>query len=103
LSKVIDCPSTTVGIVPCAPRSPREYSKLPIEMSVAIGPEPAFSAFWNALVGAPPWLSFSGRCPWVSTPFWSTAPVKGSVPPGPSYIHTTPSPIDSYHDARFVS
>ena len=29
--------------------------------------------------------------------------VNGSFPPGPSYIHTTPIPIDSYHDARDVS
>src|SRR5215831_1528019 len=50
-----------------------------------------------------PWLLFSGRWPWVRTPGWSTFVVNGSRPPGPSYIHTTPRPIDSYQDARVVS
>src|SRR4051794_25742354 len=103
LSNVIVWPSVTVGIFPLAARSPAPYSKLPIGTVDASGPDAALRV-WKNMVGAfPPWLSFSARCPWVSTPFWSMVPVNGSVPPAPSAAHTTPRPIDSYHDARFVS
>src|ERR1700712_5193538 len=103
LSKVIVWPSVTVGTLPLAARSPTPYSKLPIGTVVASGPDAASRASANVVVALPPWLWFSGRGPWVSTPFWSTGPENGSLPPGPSYIHTTPRPIDSYHDARCVS
>src|SRR3954452_14979657 len=103
LSNVMLWPSVTVGTFPLAVRSPAPYSKLPIGIVVASGPDAASLASANCVEGWPPWLSFSGRCPCVSTPFWSIVFENGSLPPGPSYIHTTPNPIDSYHDARFVS
>src|SRR3954447_20050099 len=68
------------------------------------GSDGALVKSWkSASAGWPPWLSFSGRCPWVSIPGSSTDPVVGSVPAGPplaaSAIQTTMMPIDSYHEA----
>ena len=56
--------------------------------------------------GAPPWLSFSGRCPWVVWPGWSTGVVNGSGASSDgaaAAIQTTMIPIDSYQLARVVS
>src|SRR5690348_3031763 len=52
---------------------------------------------------APPWLSFSGRWPWVRWPPCATSVVNGLGPSVPSAAHTTMVPMDSYHDARAES
>jgi hypothetical protein len=61
----------------------------------------------NLSVALPPWLSFSGRWPWVSTGVSaSTRVANGSLPFSAgvaSVIHTIEMPIDSYHEARLVS
>src|SRR6266403_2138423 len=52
----------------------------------------------------PPWLSFSGRWPWVRTPLTATLVLNGSLPPAErAVIATGMMPIDSYHDARCVA
>src|SRR5262249_25848466 len=46
--------------------------------------------------GPPPWLLFSARWPWVSTPAVSTGVVNGSCAIGlEDAIHTTMIPLDS--------
>ena len=50
-------------------------------------------------VGDPPWRSFSGRWPWVSTPLTAVLVVNGSTPPaGATVIATGMIAIDSYHE-----
>src|SRR3954465_8567927 len=54
----------------------------------------------------PPWLSFSGRWPFVPAPRQSTRWEKGSLPFTPGavvYQSGSMMPITSYHDARRVS
>ena len=53
---------------------------------------------------APPWLSFSRRCPWVTTPGTSTSVTNGSAPSvPPAWNAIGMIAIDSYHDARRLS
>src|SRR3954447_3875492 len=54
---------------------------------------------------APPWLSFLGRWPWLTTPCQSTGVVKGSFAPAsaPSAYHTFMIPMTSYHEFFDVS
>ena len=53
---------------------------------------------------SPPWLSFSGRWPWVSRPRRSILPEKGLTPPrAPGAKATGMIPIDSYHEPRLES
>src|SRR3954462_7843 len=66
--------------------------------------EPRTSA--NAGLLPPPWLSFSGRWPCVTTPCQSTLCANGSTPLTlGSLVYQSGSmiPITSYHDARVVS
>src|SRR3954454_22549526 len=66
--------------------------------------EPRMSA--NAGLRPPPWLSFSGRCPCVTTPCQSTLRANGSTPltlGSLVYQSGAMTPITSYHDARVVS
>src|SRR3954449_6821770 len=54
----------------------------------------------------PPWLSFSGRWPWVTTPCQSTSSVNGSAPATDvSVVYQSGSmmPMTSYHEERLVS
>src|SRR3954451_23202402 len=66
--------------------------------------DPRMSA--NAGLLPPPWLSFSGRWPCVTTPCQSTLCANGSTPVTlGSLVYQSGSmiPITSYHDAREVS
>src|SRR3954462_12433800 len=66
--------------------------------------DPRMSA--NAGLLPPPWLSFSGRWPCVTTPCQSTFFANGSTPfTLGSLVYQSGSmmPITSYHDAREVS
>src|SRR3954451_10909431 len=59
LSNVIVSPSVTVGTLLLVARSPAPYSKLPIGMVDARGPDAASRASTKVVVSLPPWLSFS--------------------------------------------
>src|SRR5919201_5374530 len=55
-------------------------------------------------VESPPWLSFSGRWPWVRTPLTATFVRNGSLPPAGLLVMATGMiAIDSYQEARVVS
>src|SRR5436309_15110194 len=87
------------------PMSPGAKVKSAIVTLSVTGPLGSFDTSVYCLgAGCPPWLLFSGRCPWVRTGLpASTRAVNGSVPVVPSVAQMTAIPIDSYHDARTVS
>src|SRR4051794_33991392 len=66
-------------------------------------PDGSVSGSGPITASLPPWLSFSGRCPWVTWPGTSTLVANGSSPVEPSAIQAFMMPIDSYQDALLVS
>src|SRR4051795_1583661 len=63
------------------------------------------TALGSAAAPVPPWKSFSGRWPWVTTPCQSTGVTNGSTAPGtwPSAYQVSMIPMTSYQEAFFVS
>src|SRR5919197_4351671 len=96
-------PCLTIGGAPSGPemlRSPWLYWKLSIvtaESAPKTGPSGRASGSGRPAL-SPPWLSFSGRWPWVIWPGQSTLFTNGSGPPDWSAYQTSMIPIDSYHD-----
>ena len=75
-----------------------------ITLSVT-GPLESVRASRRLRRGLPPWLRFSRRWPWVSSPRVSTFDLNGSLALGrlPSAYQVTMIPITSYQDALLVS
>src|SRR6478735_4270992 len=108
LVNVIVWPAFTVGTALANAMSPCAYTQSTIGIAPLTGSDGALVRSWYLSPdGCPPWLSFSGRWPWVNIPATATSVVNGSAPAGvagvASAIHTTMMPIDSYHDARAES
>ena len=83
--------------------SPGEYVKSAMVTVSTAGPFGSDVMSTKSSVASPPWLSFSGRWPWVRGPSALTLVWNGSAPSVPSASHITMIPIDSYHDARPLS
>jgi hypothetical protein len=80
--------------------------KFAIGTELAGAPDKARSGSPRLGSGMPPWWSFSGRWPCVTTPCQSIAVVNGSAPVTVgSVVYQSGSmiPITSYQDARRVS
>src|ERR1700754_3767920 len=75
-----------------------------ITLSVT-GPLASVRASRRLRRGLPPWLRFSTRWPWVSSPLVSIFDLKGALAFGrfPSAYQVTMIPITSYQDALRVS